>query len=881
MTVRVRPEYARLRVVGRDRPRAAVRGHARDRRRGVRARRRRDRRDRARGRRAGRRRVARLAPGLRTPLSRIERSVICAARAGALVRSASAAAATSSARSAAAHPLRALGRRRPWSAASPGSGCRSTPMPGPAPARRDRRCPSDACRTARARRPRDPHRRRARSSPSPTWRASWQETILLVDRAAGPRAIADGLAQAAAPSSARTSSCCVDVGGDVLGDGTEPGLASPLCDAVHAGRRRRSCSDAACTSSAAVFGPVLRRRADARGAARPPRRAVAARAACSDVDAHRRPRSRTSWTRAAERSRPRPALRRSAARAVRSARRRSATAAARSRCRRSARSPSTSTRRSRSTIAARWRARSPARRASSEANELLHGLGVRTELDYERALAEAIIAPMPWVETTSLSFTARHESAHDGRRARRCSRRSRRIARASRSCSRGSPGTSRSCCTTRALQLGARPALPSTRPAPRLARRRAATWPAGSRRARCTCSRREVLRALAGGPGLARGADAARPQRVYTMLVVGEQQPAAAAAVPAGARSRTTARVAWLAEGAAQYFSGQVPLLRAAIATRLRARAASTSRPRARDAAHPGRRAVRPAGARARRRRPACGWPGTRWRTAPARRCEEAFDQPRERGRARAGARTSSGSRAAPRAGRDAAAIEPGEQRRRRPSASSSADREQHAERSASARPRGAPAARAGRLHDLALQQHLARDLDARLGHQHVARPGGEEVGDVEAGRAAQRARHALLEQQHLDELGLRLLARRSRPGAASPRAYCGLDLARPLAAARCAGSSTSTLPGVGERHAALGAEALVERVARRAAGQASGSDGFGGHYVRRLSSGRVLDLLVGDPERLHARAARDPRARRSRTARPGQKARLTSVCDG
>ena len=41
VTVRVRPEYARLRVLGRDRPRAAVRGHARDRRRGVRARRRR------------------------------------------------------------------------------------------------------------------------------------------------------------------------------------------------------------------------------------------------------------------------------------------------------------------------------------------------------------------------------------------------------------------------------------------------------------------------------------------------------------------------------------------------------------------------------------------------------------------------------------------------------------------------------------------------------------------------------------------------------------------------------------------------------------------------------------------------------------------------
>jgi hypothetical protein len=47
----------------------------------------------------------------------------------------------------------------------------------------------------------------------------------------GPEAIADGVAEAAAELEADLL-LFVDVGGDVLGNGTEPGLASPLCDAV-------------------------------------------------------------------------------------------------------------------------------------------------------------------------------------------------------------------------------------------------------------------------------------------------------------------------------------------------------------------------------------------------------------------------------------------------------------------------------------------------------------------------------------------------------------------------------------------------------------------------------------------------------------------------
>jgi hypothetical protein len=55
--------------------------------------------------------------------------------------------------------------------------------------------------------------------------------VLLLDITVGPRALAAGLAEAA-----RELGCdaivLLDVGGDVLAHGDEPGLASPLCDAV-------------------------------------------------------------------------------------------------------------------------------------------------------------------------------------------------------------------------------------------------------------------------------------------------------------------------------------------------------------------------------------------------------------------------------------------------------------------------------------------------------------------------------------------------------------------------------------------------------------------------------------------------------------------------
>jgi len=75
------------------------------------------------------------------------------------------------------------------------------------------------------------------------------EPVLLVDPNPGPRTIA-----AAVDAAAAALGCdlvvLVDVGGDVLGHGDEPGLASPLCDAV----MLAASAHMATPSLAAVFG---------------------------------------------------------------------------------------------------------------------------------------------------------------------------------------------------------------------------------------------------------------------------------------------------------------------------------------------------------------------------------------------------------------------------------------------------------------------------------------------------------------------------------------------------------------------------------------------------------------------------------------------------
>jgi hypothetical protein len=55
--------------------------------------------------------------------------------------------------------------------------------------------------------------------------------VLLLDITRGPQALATGLAEAAAELEC-DAVVLLDVGGDVLAHGDEPGLASPLCDAI-------------------------------------------------------------------------------------------------------------------------------------------------------------------------------------------------------------------------------------------------------------------------------------------------------------------------------------------------------------------------------------------------------------------------------------------------------------------------------------------------------------------------------------------------------------------------------------------------------------------------------------------------------------------------
>jgi hypothetical protein len=79
-----------------------------------------------------------------------------------------------------------------------------------------------------------------------------QDTIL-IDVLAGPAAIADSMATAASELDVDLV-LCVDVGGDVLGQGTEPGLASPLCDAVMLAAAAELQS-AGLSTVAGIFGP--------------------------------------------------------------------------------------------------------------------------------------------------------------------------------------------------------------------------------------------------------------------------------------------------------------------------------------------------------------------------------------------------------------------------------------------------------------------------------------------------------------------------------------------------------------------------------------------------------------------------------------------------
>jgi hypothetical protein len=174
---------------------------------------------------------------------------------------------------------------------------------------------------------------------------------------------------------------------------------------------------------------------------------------------------------------------------------------------------------------------------------------------------------VPWVETPSLSFTARHEAsqADDAlavlddleQQRERLEELLPRI-----------PGNVTVILHDSPLQLlVANPLLAVTRRfASRAARRYMVGW---YRTGEVHCLAAPMLREIAAGPDSER-ALLLSPRRIYTALAIGTNNPL----LPPPSRPGPLARLlreAWLPEGAAQHFSGQVPFLRAAIATRLRA----------------------------------------------------------------------------------------------------------------------------------------------------------------------------------------------------------------------------------------------------------------------------------------------------------------------
>ena len=175
---------------------------------------------------------------------------------------------------------------------------------------------------------------------------------------------------------------------------------------------------------------------------------------------------------------------------------------------------------------------------------------------------------MAWTETSSLSFTARHEAGQADAAVGVLEALEEYRDRLERSFPR-TPGNVIVVLHDSALQLAlAQPYLP-------LARMLAS--PAGKRYMAGWFARDEVhvlspavLRRRAGGAGSLE-ALMLTPQRVYTLLVVGVNNPRLPPPFRPAAVLRAL-RFAWLLEGAAQHFSGQLPYLRPAISRRLRER---------------------------------------------------------------------------------------------------------------------------------------------------------------------------------------------------------------------------------------------------------------------------------------------------------------------
>jgi len=173
---------------------------------------------------------------------------------------------------------------------------------------------------------------------------------------------------------------------------------------------------------------------------------------------------------------------------------------------------------------------------------------------------------VPWVETPSLSFTARHEASQVDDALAVLDDLEQHRARLEQLLPRVPANVTVILHDSPVQLLFASPMLAVMRRfASRAARRYMVGW---YRTGEVHVLAPPALRDISAGPDSER-ALLLSPRRTYTALAIGTNNPL----LPPPARPGRVARLlrtAWQAEGAAQHFAGQVPFLRAAIATRLR-----------------------------------------------------------------------------------------------------------------------------------------------------------------------------------------------------------------------------------------------------------------------------------------------------------------------
>src|SRR5918996_4113567 len=187
---------------------------------------------------------------------------------------------------------------------------------------------------------------------------------------------------------------------------------------------------------------------------------------------------------------------------------------------------------------------------------------------------------MAWVETESLSFTARHESADTACAQRTLDALEDVRLRLEERFDEAPGGITVVVHPTPGWLAAAHPFLPAARLAAAAAGRRyLAGW--AMARELHVLNDEYLDRRAAGADSLA--ALRGTAERLYVQIVVAANNPR----LPPPWGPRRFLRYlqwTWLIEGAAQYYAGQVPLFRAAVSTRLRERTAPEFPPSSRDA---------------------------------------------------------------------------------------------------------------------------------------------------------------------------------------------------------------------------------------------------------------------------------------------------------